>query len=196
MRFCLVDQIIEMHPGESITAVKNLTSGEEYLADHFPGFPIMPGVLMVESLVQTGAWLMRHTENFAYSTILLKEARAVKFSHFVKPGQTLQTHCKVHKRDGNEYTLKASASRWTGSRRRPRGSRCISSICPISRPTWRTATARTSNMCENCSTRSGHPASTSCRFEPFPSINATRAYGVQRLHPAANKTRYESRVCI
>lgn len=110
MRFCLVDHIIEMHPGESITAVKNLTSAEEYLADHFPGFPIMPGVLMVESLVQTGAWLMRHTENFAYSTILLKEARAVKFSHFVKPGQTLQTHCKVHKREGNEYILKATGT--------------------------------------------------------------------------------------
>ena len=110
MRFCLVDRIIEIEAGVQITAVKNLTSAEEYLADHFPGFPIMPGVLMVESLVQTGAWLMRHTENFAYSTILLKEARAVKFSSFVKPGQTLQTQCNVHKRDENEYVLKATGT--------------------------------------------------------------------------------------
>lgn len=110
MRFCLVDRITEIAPGESITAVKNLTSAEEYLADHFPGFPIMPGVLMIESLVQTGAWLMRHSENFAYSTVLLKEARAVKFSHFVKPGQTLQTQCKVHKRSDSEYVLKASGT--------------------------------------------------------------------------------------
>lgn len=110
MRFCLVDRIIELEAGVQITAVKNLTSAEEYLADHFPGFPIMPGVLMVESLVQTGAWLMRHTENFAYSTILLKEARAVKFSSFVKPGQTLQTHCRVHKRDSQEYILKATGT--------------------------------------------------------------------------------------
>ena len=48
----------------------------------------MPGVMMVESLVQVGGWLMRYTESFAYSTVLLKEARAVKFSNFVKPGQT------------------------------------------------------------------------------------------------------------
>lgn len=110
MRFCLVDRIVEIEAGASITALKNLTSAEEYLADHFPGFPIMPGVLMIESLVQTGAWLMRHTENFAYSTILLKEARAVKFSNFVKPGQTLRTHCKVQKRNENDYVLKASAT--------------------------------------------------------------------------------------
>lgn len=110
MRFCLVDRITEMDAGESITALKNLTSAEEYLADHFPGFPIMPGVLMVESLVQTGAWLMRYTENFAYSTILLKEVRAVKFSNFVKPGETLQTHCKVHSRTETEYVLKATGT--------------------------------------------------------------------------------------
>jgi len=108
VRFCLVDRIVEIEAGQSITALKNLTSAEEYLADHFPGFPIMPGVLMIESLVQTGAWLMRYTENFAYSTVLLKEARAVKFSNFVKPGQTLVTECKVHKRDECEYVLKAS----------------------------------------------------------------------------------------
>jgi 3-hydroxyacyl-[acyl-carrier-protein] dehydratase len=110
VRFCLVDRIVEMDAGESITALKNLTSAEEYLADHFPGFPIMPGVLMVESLVQTGAWLMRFTENFAYSTILLKEVRAVKFSNFVKPGETLRIHCKVHGRTENEYVLKATGT--------------------------------------------------------------------------------------
>ena len=107
VRFCLIDRITEIEAGQSITAIKNLTSGEEYLADHFPGFPIMPGVLMVESMVQAGAWLMRFTENFAYSTVLLKEARAVKFSHFVKPGQTLQLSCTVQKRFDSEYVLKA-----------------------------------------------------------------------------------------
>src|SRR5690606_5841446 len=99
-----------MDAGESITALKNLTSAEEYLADHFPGFPIMPGVLMVESLVQTGAWLMRYTENFAYSTILLKEVRAVKFSNFVKPGETLRTHGKVHSGAGAESVLTAAGA--------------------------------------------------------------------------------------
>ncbi|MGE0376733.1 MAG: 3-hydroxyacyl-ACP dehydratase FabZ family protein [Planctomycetaceae bacterium] len=105
-----MDRIIEIKAGQSIAAIKNLTSGEEYLADHFPGFPIMPGVMMVESLVQTGSWLMRYTENFAYSTVLLKEARAVKFSNFVKPGQTLRMECQVHKRDEHQYVLKCSGS--------------------------------------------------------------------------------------
>ncbi len=110
MRFCMVDRIVALEEGVSITAIKNLTSGEEYLADHFPGFPIMPGVMMVESLVQTGAWLMRSTENFAFSTILLKESRAVKFSNFVKPGQTLRMACTIHKRDDREYVLKCTGT--------------------------------------------------------------------------------------
>ena len=51
MRFHLLDRIVEVRPGEALRAVKNLTLGEEYLADHFPTFPVMPGVLMLETLV-------------------------------------------------------------------------------------------------------------------------------------------------
>ena len=52
MRFVLIDRITEINPGQSLTAVKNLSLAEEYLADHFPGFPVMPGVLMLEALTQ------------------------------------------------------------------------------------------------------------------------------------------------
>lgn len=107
MKFCLIDRIVEIHPGASIKAVKNLSLAEEYLQDHFPGFPIMPGVLQVEALVQAGAWLMRETEGFAYSTVLLKEVKAVRFNSFVAPGQTLEIECAVHKREGRLYTFKA-----------------------------------------------------------------------------------------
>jgi 3-hydroxyacyl-[acyl-carrier-protein] dehydratase len=106
VRFCLIDRIEDLQAGESIVATKNLSIAEEYLADHFPGFPIMPGVMMVESLVQAGAWLMRYTENFEYSTVLLKEARAVRFNNFVRPGQTLHVECTIQKRDGAQYTMK------------------------------------------------------------------------------------------
>jgi len=108
MRFLLLDKITELQPGESISAVKTLSLAEEYLQDHFPGFPIMPGVLLVEALVQTSAWLMRSTEEFRYSTVLLKEAKAVKFSYFVSPGKTLKITSTVHKRGEREWTFKAS----------------------------------------------------------------------------------------
>lgn len=107
MRFLLVDRITSFAPGESITAVKNLSLAEEYLADHFPGFPVMPGVLMLESLVQASAWLMRITEDFRFSTILLKEAKALKFNNFMKPGMTLKVTSTVHKRSEREYVFKA-----------------------------------------------------------------------------------------
>ncbi|MBS0209715.1 MAG: beta-hydroxyacyl-ACP dehydratase [Planctomycetes bacterium] len=89
MRFTLVDRIVELQSGSKIVATKNLSLAEEYLADHFPGFPVMPGVLMLEALTQASAWLMRATENFAHSTVVLREARNVKYANFVEPGQTL-----------------------------------------------------------------------------------------------------------
>jgi len=110
MRFTLVDKITALEPGKSITAVKNLSLAEEYLADHFPGFPVMPGVLMLESLIQAGAWLMRATEEFQFSTILLKQARAVKFTNFVTPGKTLTVTAEVQDWNGSECVFKGSGT--------------------------------------------------------------------------------------
>jgi len=90
MRFQLIDKVVELKPGTRIEAIKNLTLGEEYLADHFPGFPVLPGVLMLEALVQAGAWLIRSSENFAHSVIVLREAKGVKYGHFVQPGKQLR----------------------------------------------------------------------------------------------------------
>lgn len=109
MRFSLVDRIVALNSGESIRAIKNLSAAEEYLADHFPGFAVMPGVMMVETLVQAGGWLIRATDDFEHSVVLLKQARAVKFNNFVRPGQTLAVHLTVQNRGEGETTFKATS---------------------------------------------------------------------------------------
>lgn len=90
MRFVLVDRIVELAPGERIQTIKNLTLSEEYLADHFPTFPVMPGVLMLEAMTQAAAWLVRVTEGFQHSLVVLKEAKNVTYKSFVAPGQQLE----------------------------------------------------------------------------------------------------------
>ena len=56
MKFCLVDRIESIEPGKRIVCIKALSLAEEYLADHFPAFPVLPGVLMLEALTQSAAW--------------------------------------------------------------------------------------------------------------------------------------------
>lgn len=109
MRFTLIDRVTDLQPGARITAIKNLSLAEEYLADHFPGFPVMPGVLMLEALTQTGAWLIRATEDFAHSTVVLKQAQQVKFANFVEPGQRLILTAEITAQDTRETKLKAQA---------------------------------------------------------------------------------------
>jgi 3-hydroxyacyl-[acyl-carrier-protein] dehydratase len=89
LKFILVDQLLSLEPGKRIVMAKNVSMAEEYLADHFPGFPVLPGVMMLEAAVQTAAWLVRHTTNFAHALVVLKEARGVRYGTFVSPGNTL-----------------------------------------------------------------------------------------------------------
>ncbi len=90
MKFELVDRIIELQPGERIVATKAVSLAEEYLGDHFPSFPILPGVLMLQALVDAASWLTRATREFDHSMILLAQARNVTYKSFVKPGQQMR----------------------------------------------------------------------------------------------------------
>ena len=110
MRFLLIDRIVDFQPGARITAVKSLTMAEEYLADHFPNFPVMPGVLMLEAMTQAAAWLIRLSEDFAHSVILLKYAGNVKYGQFVEPGQLLTVTAEIISQTATETKVKAQGT--------------------------------------------------------------------------------------
>jgi len=107
MRFRQLDKIIELIPGERIVAVREVHEGEDYFRDHFPLFPVMPGVLMLEALFQASCWLVRSTENFDHSVLTMKEARNVKFADFMSPGQTLTITAEFVKIESDTVTIKA-----------------------------------------------------------------------------------------
>jgi len=90
MRFILIDKVVSLEAGKRIKAVKNVSLSEEYLADHFPTFPVLPGVLLLEGLIESASWLVRKTENFAHSMILLEQARNVKYKSFLAPGMQIE----------------------------------------------------------------------------------------------------------
>ncbi len=102
MRFELIDQVIEQSE-ERITAVKNVTKAEEYLGDHFPGFPILPGVLMLEVLVQAAACLVAGRPDNPGGPMVVAEVRKVTYAAMVKPGQTLAVEVSLRKAVGDTF---------------------------------------------------------------------------------------------
>jgi 3-hydroxyacyl-[acyl-carrier-protein] dehydratase len=90
MKFVLIDKILSLESGKEIKTVKGVSLAEEYLADHFPAFPVLPGVLLLEAMVESAAWLVREKQNFANSMVLLEQARNVKYKSFAAPGMQIQ----------------------------------------------------------------------------------------------------------
>ncbi len=107
MKFVLIDKITAFEPTVSISAVKNVSLAEEYLADHFPIFPVLPGVLLLEGLIECGSWLVRQGQNFAHSMVLLETARNVKYKSFAAPGMQICYTVQVK-------TLEQNASSFAG----------------------------------------------------------------------------------
>ena len=129
MRFELIDQVLECQP-DRLVAVKNVTNAEEYLADHFPGFAVLPGVMMLETLVQAGRLLVAGRGNNRQAPyqptdlyqsqhhnraqtgdvqtqgpFVLTEVRNVRYGQMVKPGQTLNVEVTLRNQNDDMYEL-------------------------------------------------------------------------------------------
>ena len=109
--FLLVDRVVEVVQGESIHAVKCVSINEPFFQGHFPGEPVMPGVLQLEALAQAGALLAEGMKPFDASkkVIYLLGFDAVRFRRVVTPGDKLELHVKVLKRKGPIWKLAGEA---------------------------------------------------------------------------------------
>jgi 3-hydroxyacyl-[acyl-carrier-protein] dehydratase len=92
--FLMVDRVDEIVPGERIVAFKNVSAGEPYFAGHFPGDPVMPGVLQVEALAQAAAVLAEATHP-GLTGVVLMGLDKVRFRRKVVPGDVLRLEVEV-----------------------------------------------------------------------------------------------------
>src|SRR5690554_4071474 len=109
VKFNLIDKI-EHLDDQRIVGVKHVSLAEEYLADHFPTFPVLPGVMMLEAVTQAAAWLMHHRQGFAKPMAVLRDARNVKYGTFVAPGNFLRVDVQWIKDTEGGATFKAAGS--------------------------------------------------------------------------------------
>lgn len=99
--FLLVDRILEVEPGVKAIGLKNVTVNEPFFAGHFPGMPIMPGVLIAEALAQVGAVALLHTETNRGKVGLLAGMDQFRFRHMVVPGDTLLLEMEITRMKGS-----------------------------------------------------------------------------------------------
>lgn len=94
MRFILVDEVIDMIPGESIHGVKIMEADEDVFLDHFPGFPVIPGVLLTEMMAQTAGKCL-DAEDRARGKAMLVQIRNASFRKWVRPGERADIYAKI-----------------------------------------------------------------------------------------------------
>jgi 3-hydroxyacyl-[acyl-carrier-protein] dehydratase len=95
--FLLIDEVLELTPGEAAAARKHVREDEWYLQGHFPGRPVMPGVLIVEALAQTGAVAVLSEEANRGRLALFAGIDDCRFKRVVEPGDTLELRCELER---------------------------------------------------------------------------------------------------
>ena len=109
--FLLVDRVVEIIPGQKLTAYKNVTINEPFFNGHFPGHPVMPGVLILEALAQASAILAYKSENMdpAQKVTYLMGVDGARFRKPVVPGDRLQLVIEVLRHKGAVWKTKGTA---------------------------------------------------------------------------------------
>ena len=109
--FLLIDRVIELTPHKSITAIKNVTMNEPFFQGHFPGEPIMPGVLILEAMAQAGAVLAAKSvsEEKRGAINLFAGIDKARFKHMVVPGDQLRIEIEFEKARAKVYKMKGNA---------------------------------------------------------------------------------------
>jgi 3-hydroxyacyl-[acyl-carrier-protein] dehydratase len=108
VRFVLVDRLLELQPGHRAVALKTFRADDDVFQDHFPGFPIVPGVLITESMGQTAGWLLVATLGFARVPLLTMIENA-KFRRIVLPGDELELIARIDTVRTDDFAVRVEA---------------------------------------------------------------------------------------
>lgn len=98
MRFILIDRIVSLAPGATIAAARTVQPDEDYFRDHFPGFPVVPGVLLVEMMAQTAGKCL-DAERRPRGKAMLARILSASFRQWVRPGDRLAIHASISAND-------------------------------------------------------------------------------------------------
>lgn len=108
MRFLLVDRILELEPGVSIEAEKVLPASEELFRDHFPGFPVVPGVLLTEMMGQAAALCLK-ADGRGRGNPMLAEIRGARFRSWVRPDEPIRLLARIERSEEKYAVAKCEA---------------------------------------------------------------------------------------
>ena len=108
--FLLVDRVEEVEPGVRSVGIKNVTQNEPFFQGHFPGYPVMPGVLIVEAMAQVGAVGVMTLEEFRGKLALFAGIDGVRFRRQVVPGDVLRMEVEISRLKGRVGRGKGSAT--------------------------------------------------------------------------------------
>ena len=107
--FLLVDRVIELEPGVRGVGIKNVTVNEWFFQGHVPGYPIMPGVLIVEALAQVGLIALRSVPEYKEKMFLFAGIEDFRFRRPVVPGDSLRLEVELVSQEASSFTFSAKA---------------------------------------------------------------------------------------